>query len=80
MFRPTSLLRKTALVISFILGISLLPITTIAVTPASAALTTILFEDVQANNVILGVLASRSQNAQLSRSGAASPYTMSALW
>lgn len=72
-------MRKTALVISFILGISLLPITTIAVTPASAALTTILFEDVQANNVILGVLASRSQNAQLSRSGAASPYTMSAL-
>lgn len=72
-------MRKTALVISFILGISLLPITTIAVTPASAAPTTILFEDVQANNVILGVLASRSQNAQLSRSGAASPYTMSAL-
>lgn len=47
--------------------------------PARAALTSIAFESVQQNIVVLGDLASRSKNAQLSRSGASSPYTMSAL-
>jgi len=61
------------------LGLSLLQLTPISVTPAKAALTTITFENVQQNIVVLGSLASRSQNAQLSRSGAGSPYTMSGL-
>jgi len=62
-----------------ILGLSLLPLTPVAFTPAKAALTTITFENVLQNLVVLGPLASRSQNAQLSRSGASSPYTMSGL-
>lgn len=61
------------------LGFALIPISPIATTPAHAALTSITFESVLQNVVVLGTLASRSQNAQLSRSGASSPYTMSGL-
>jgi len=44
--------------------------------PRSRALTAIEFEPLTPNLVILGSLASRSQNKQLTKSGAAVPYTM----
>ncbi len=47
--------------------------------PANSTLTSIAFEDVRQNHVVLGELASRSRNAQLTRSGSSSPFTMSAL-
>jgi flagellar motor protein MotB len=57
----------------------LLPVTPFSSVRASGALTSIEFENVLPNRVVLGALASRSQNAQLSRSGSANPFTMSAL-
>ena len=71
--------KRASRVLVAILGLSLLPLTPIAPTPAKAALTTINFESVQQNIVVLGSLATRSLNAQLSRSGSGSPYTMSGL-
>ena len=58
---------------------SLLPFFPIFATPAKATVTTIAFENVLSNQVILGSLASRTQGAQLTRSGSGNPYTMSAL-
>lgn len=57
----------------------LLPMTPFSIVRASGAVPTITFEDVLQNRVVLGALASRSQNAGLSRSGSGAPYTMSAL-
>jgi hypothetical protein len=44
--------------------------------PQSKAVTSIEFEALSPGLVILGSLASRSQNKQLTKSGAAVPYTM----
>ena len=72
-------IKRISLAVAIVLGLSLIPISPFSATPARAALTTITFENVAQNVVILGALASRSQNAQLSRSGAGAPYTMSGL-
>jgi len=57
------------------LSFGLLPLTPIANFPAKAA-TSITFENTSPEKVVLGALASRSQNGQLTKSGSAAPFTM----
>lgn len=64
---------------SFVLFILTSALLTPFMQSVSAATTPISFESIRTNIVTLGELASRSKNAQLTRSGAAAPYTMSSL-
>lgn len=69
-------LKRVSSAVIFSLGFSLIQISPFSSTLASAAPTTITFENTSPAKVVLGALASRSQNGQLNKSGSAAPYTM----
>jgi hypothetical protein len=67
--------RITGLLV-LLISFGFLPLSEFAGVPSNAAPTTITFEATTAGKVVLGTLASRSQNGQLNKSGSAAPFTM----
>ena len=70
-------IKRISSLLAVTLSLGLLPLIYFASTPVQAAAPTqIALESTDAGYVDLGVLASRSRNGQLTKSGTTAPYTM----